>query len=244
MKRTMLIVVLILVVAVGFSGCVEDLLKLAKYAKYAKAAKAAKLIELAPELKEKYHFPTYEDEVKSTAESIYEKVDYGNPTVRNLAVKLASKYPGERNIMQLQAMYSYVNSRWRYVSDPQGFDYFAYASETIKNNFAGDCDDYAILMAALGEAAGFRMRILFGCNEDECHAFPEAYLGPESNAKKLLQYLSYTFKDTIHYRKDSNGDYWLSLDWTSSHIGGKYLVNNVYIAFYPAEKRYEVFSAK
>ncbi|WP_290623386.1 MULTISPECIES: transglutaminase domain-containing protein [unclassified Archaeoglobus] len=243
MKRVF-VIAMILVIGVGFCGCVEDVLKLAKYAKYAKAAKAVKLIELAPELQEKYHFPTYEDEIKSTAELIYEKVDYDNPIVRNFAVKLASKYPGDRNIMQLQAMYSYVKPRWRYVSDPQGFEYFAYASETIKNNFAGDCDDYAILMAALGEATGFRMRILFGCSESECHAFPEAYLGPENNAKKLLQYLSYTFRDTIHYSKDGKGNYWLSLDWTSNHIGGKYLVNKVYIAFYPAEKRYEVLSAK
>jgi hypothetical protein len=114
----------------------------------------------------------------------------------------------------------------------------------LKNNFAGDCDDYAILMAALGEATGFRMRILFGCSESEYHAFPEAYLWPENDAKKLLQYLSYTFRDTIHYSKDGKGDYWLSLDWTSNHIGGKYLVNKVYIAIYPAEKRYEVLSAK
>jgi transglutaminase-like putative cysteine protease len=232
-------VILVIVVALSFCGCAEVL----KLAKYAKVTKVATKIALNPELKERFRFPTTEEEITSTANKIYERVDYQNPTVRNLAVKLASKYPGERNIMQLQAMYSYVNSRWRYVADPQGFEYFAYASETIKNNFAGDCDDYAILMAALGEAAGFRMRILFGCSEDECHAYPEAYLGSERHAKELLKSLTVAFKDTVYYSRDGNGGYWLSLDWTSSHIGGKYLVNHVYIAFYPAEKRFEVFSA-
>jgi hypothetical protein len=48
------------------------------------------------------------------------KIDYTNPVVRNLAVQLASKYPGERNIMQVQAIYEYVYNKWKYVSDPKG----------------------------------------------------------------------------------------------------------------------------
>lgn len=182
--------------------------------------------------------------VKSKSDSnlkiFCQKTDYTNPVVRNLAVNLASKYPGERNILQIQAIYSYVKKNWKYVNDPRGFEYVAYASETIRNGFAGDCDDYAVTMSALGSAVGFKMRIILGCDKEGCHAYPEIFLGKDSYGKNMIDYLSKTlvklgYDGRVYYHVSSDGSYWLSLDWTSPHIGGKPMVSEVKHVIYPVE---------
>ena len=80
--------------------------------------------------------------------SLIEAVDYSNPITNDLAVRLASNFPGVREIKQICYIFDYVNSNWKYVLDSQKNDNFRSASRTIQNNFAGDCDDYAILMSA------------------------------------------------------------------------------------------------
>ena len=47
-----------------------------------------------------------------------------------------------------------------YVSDPNSVDYYALASETMLTR-AGDCDDYAILIASMYEAVGLDAFITF-----------------------------------------------------------------------------------
>jgi transglutaminase-like putative cysteine protease len=98
--------------------------------------------------------------LKEEAKEVAEAIDYKNPVTRNYAVKLASEYPGEYNVGQICSVYEHIRYNWKYVSDPSGRDYYASASETIGNGLAGDCDDFAILMAAAIEAIGGSSRII------------------------------------------------------------------------------------
>ncbi|MDI9609872.1 MAG: transglutaminase-like domain-containing protein [Archaeoglobales archaeon] len=240
--KSFLLLCLVVSVALSLSGC-EAVGKIAKaMAKSSEGAKLIKpLVRISESLKEKYKVPTTQNEIENTAKEIAKKMDYTNPIVRNLAVQIASKYPGERNIMQVQAIYEYVNSKWRYISDPNGFEYYAYASETISNKFAGDCDDYAIVMSALLLAVDFYPRIIIGCNSDSCHAYPEVYIGTGTKAKNLLQDLAKRLRTTINYHIDTDDGYWLSLDWTSNQVGGKPLVEPL-ISIYP-DGSYKVYKS-
>ncbi|MBO8182710.1 MAG: transglutaminase domain-containing protein [Archaeoglobus sp.] len=154
------------------------------------------------------------------AKQISEAIDSTNPTVRNLAVKLASRYPGELNVFQAVEIYKYVKNKWKYVNDPRGRDYFARASETIHNGFAGDCDDFAILISALLESIGATTRIVLTDN----HAYAEV-LTSYSAIKQLSTY------QTIYYHRDERGRYWLSLDWTARYPGGKPMGEARYVVY-------------
>ncbi|MEM0331299.1 MAG: hypothetical protein QXW84_08015 [Archaeoglobaceae archaeon] len=105
----------------------------------------------------------------------------------------------------------------------------AKASETIENGLVGDCDDYAILMSALVLSIGLSPRIVIV----EGHAYPELYLGKDDYCQEMVKSLANKFRDTIYYYKDSDGKCWLSLDWTSSHIGGKPLSDKRKMVIYP-----------
>ena len=51
--------------------------------------------------------------------SLIEAVDYSNPITNDLAVRLASNFPGVREIKQICYIFDYVNSNWKYVLDSQ-----------------------------------------------------------------------------------------------------------------------------
>ena len=87
------------------------------------------------------------------AEKINEAIDYQNPALRQFAVKSAVNYFNDKelyrkygNVIRYFSIFKTIN-QWNYISDPQGLDYFAKASESAQL-LAGDCDDHAILMAA------------------------------------------------------------------------------------------------
>jgi len=233
--RGLLLISLIAIAAIS-SGCAEAVGKGLK-AFLKSSVESGKIIKPLTKLSqaqiEKYRLPTTQEGVKNMAKEMAKRIDYTNPIVRDLAVRLASKYPGERNIMQVQAIYEYVYRNWKYVSDPRGFEYYAYASETIRNNFAGDCDDYAILMSALVKAVGFSPRIIIACDKSSCHAYPEVYIGKGSTCEEITNSLAKKFKDTVYYHTTSSGECWLSLDWTSNHIGSNWLIRDEIFAIYP-----------
>jgi len=164
---------------------------------------------------------TLEEEAKEVAEAI----DYQNPVTRNYAVKLASEYPGEYNVGQICSVYEHIRYNWKYVSDPSGGDYYASASETIENGLAGDCDDFAILMAAAIEAIGGSSRIIAASGPKGNHVYAEVYVGPKEAdlTNKILQDLANEYHGSIHYHThsvDSTENVWLNLDWTANHPGG------------------------
>jgi len=182
-----------------------------------------------------------------------ESVDITNPTTRGFAISLASNNSGEFNIDQVCNVYSYIYDNWKYVSDPRGIDYYAKASETIQNNLAGDCDDFAILMAATIESIGGKTRINFVVEENGIgHAFAEVHLKGDPNIireridyhyQNLFQMLFGISKvEQINYTLDKHNGIWLNLDWKSKFPGGSYDSFLSRTIYYPREGYYEEFN--
>lgn len=181
---------------------------------------------------------------------LQESVDFTNPTTRSFALALASKNDGPFNIDQVCNVYSYIYDNWKYVNDPRGVDYFSKASETINNNLTGDCDDFAILMAATIEAIGGKTRVVFITEENGVgHAFTEVYLDGDPN--EIRERIDYHYQNIfqslfglsevaeINYYNADEGGIWLNLDWQSKYPGGAYPNYLKRTVYYPREGYYE-----
>ncbi len=154
-----------------------------------------------------------------------------NPIVRDFAVKIASaapgpwddpqgsKVPNAAGAKQLVLIHGAISSNWKYVSDPavSWTDYTSPASRTIALGLAGDCDDYATVMASCIIAVGGRARIIHGFRGNQGHAWAEVWLGRGSSADRLLQTVaSYSGRSAASLavsRDTGTDDRWLVLDW-------------------------------
>jgi len=170
---------------------------------------------------------------KTSIKDINLAMDYNNPVTRNFALRSVRNYPGSHNIYQICSLYDNIVNRWSYVSDPLDNEYFAAASESIaESDFTGDCDDFAILMAACMRAIGRVSQIALASNNESGHAFAEVKINNDMG-------WDYTVKNQIikYYRNrgvnlsssdinitERNGERWLNLDWWSQpyHVGGPY----------------------
>jgi len=127
------------------------------------------------------------------------------------------------------------------VNDPAGQDYYSPASRTIKNGLRGDCDDFAILIAAVMQSIGGTSRVVTACdNQGQCHAYAEVFLTTnqdELQARagnicsryncKMIYY--HTYPDS-----QGNTEYWLNLDWWADYPGGPFFKNDgTYNVYYP-----------
>jgi len=185
--------------------------------------------------------------------SLSARTEPDNPVVHYEAVVLGAKYPGDHTIDQIASIYEYLKNGddskrgWSYVPDPRGIDYFMYANETIKIGKevgcagAGDCDDFAILMAALVESVGGTTRIILAHNNTTGgHAYAEVYLGQIGEQNSLVEDIikwlksnSDTDKIYTHIDTDSK-DVWLNLDWGAdrkgnAHPGGPFYQGDKHI---------------
>ncbi|MFA6371356.1 MAG: transglutaminase domain-containing protein [Methanothrix sp.] len=181
------------------------------------------------------------------------RVEPENAAVRHEAVVLAANYPGDHSIDQICSIYDYLkNGRntkkgWSYVPDPRGIDYFMYANETLAIGKdagcvgAGDCDDFAILMAALVESIGGTTRIILAHNNSTGgHAYTEVYLGQinsnNSQTEDVVDWLKQKYDiDKVFTHIDTNAkDVWLNLDWGpdekgNAHPGGPFYQGDKHI---------------
>ena len=181
------------------------------------------------------------------------RVEPDNSLVRDEALILALKYPGDLTIDQICSIYSYLKNGddskkgWGYVRDPRGLDYFSYANQTIRDGErancvgGGDCDDFAILMAALVESVGGTSRIILARNNTTGgHAYTEVYLGHlsarGSQVDAIIDWLKGNFNtDKIYTHIDTDTkDVWLNLDWGpdekgNTHPGGPFFRGDKHI---------------
>jgi len=172
---------------------------------------------------------------KSTAmitKNYAEGVRPEQPCVRDFAVSLVKDeagsffetkrgLPGEKGMRQLCAMHLHLSSNWKYISDPTtiSLDYNSPADRTIALGLAGDCDDFAVLVASCVEAIGGISRIVVGECSRGGHAWAEVLIGNEAEFKKVAEYIKAFHKNPnmpMSYIKDEQNRYWLSLDW---HMG-------------------------
>ena len=181
-----------------------------------------------------------------TADQIVAAIDPATPATRNLAARLAGSDQGEYHVGQVAAIWAHVRGEWQYVNDPRGGEYFARASETIENEFVGDCDDFATLLVAMIEAVGGDARVVVSDGSLGGHAYAEACIHDEPSAVvERLQRHYRTRTDraarrtrvsTVHYRSDATCPVWLNLDWNTELPGGPYGTEEWAVAVYPDGK--------
>src|SRR5690606_2132053 len=147
------------------------------------------------------------------------------------AVQVAAKAQGPFHVEQVAAIWLHVRARFNYVNDPRGKEYFARASETIANGFAGDCDDFAITLAAMVSAVGGRVRVVLMDGARGGHAYAEACVEAQASdvQRRLRTYVrknwdkrlgSVPAMTTAYYRSDDSCPVWLNLDWNANVPAG------------------------
>ncbi|WP_321506150.1 transglutaminase family protein [uncultured Methanoregula sp.] len=171
---------------------------------------------------------------------IRDAIDSRDPVTRDFAVSLIQKpHGGPFNLAQICDLWEAVYSRWTYVDDPNSGDYYSPASHTIALGLKGDCDDFAIVVAAMIESVGGDARVIYASNGTAGHAYPEVYIGTtkeefEAAAAYIRQ--RYRIADVgCHITNGPAGPrYWLNLDWWSRYPGGRFFADDgVRIAYYP-----------
>lgn len=176
-------------------------------------------------------------------------LDPTEPLVRNTAVQLASRSGGPYNVGQIAAIWSSVRQRWRYVNDPRGREYVAMPRESIENSYAGDCDDFAVTLAAMLGAIGGEARVVFMEGPQGGHAYAEACVR-EPAADVATKLVSFYGRDwaryagtrrVVAYRSSAECPVWLNLDWNANVPGGDYSPERWAVAAY-ADGRTEILS--
>jgi transglutaminase-like putative cysteine protease len=108
-----------------------------------------------------------------------------DPAFRAFALSVVRGCGGRDLVCQLTVLRAWLQSRFRFVRDPYGVE-LVYSPERQVDMFRrqgyieGDCDDAAVLAAALAQALGFRVRfklLSFFNLETPSHIYTEA-LGP------------------------------------------------------------------
>lgn len=166
---------------------------------------------------------------------ITEAIEYSNPKVRNFALyattihfKTIKITKDNRKMIHAFAVFKEIQSRWNYVNDPVGKEYYARASESLLH-FSGDCDDHAVLMAACLRAVGCTPRLI----HTKGHIYPELLIG----SYKELEMVNYLIREelfqnevaqkSIHYHIDEEQNIWLNMDYTAKFPGGPFLSEEI-----------------
>ncbi|MFA4860521.1 transglutaminase family protein [Methanoregula sp.] len=179
-----------------------------------------------------------QEDQKSAA--IRDAMDSRDPVTRDFAVSLIPRtHGGPSNLAQICDLWEAVYSRWTYVDDPDTGDYYSPASHTIALGFKGDCDDFAIVVAAMIESVGGDARVMYASNGTAGHAYPEVYVGTtKEEFDAAAAYIRQRYKITDVGCHITNGPagprYWLNLDWWSRYPGGRFFADDgIRVAYYP-----------
>lgn len=77
--------------------------------------------------------------------------------VRTLAQQLVQGCPEQDDLCEASALFEFVRDRIRYVRDVHDVETLQFPEQTLQLG-SGDCDDKAMLLAALAESIGFGTR--------------------------------------------------------------------------------------
>lgn len=153
--------------------------------------------------------------------------DFNHTYTKGFANQLAGKSPGNFNIGQVCEIFDYCYTNWKYVNDPDGQEYLATASESIYNGLVGDCDDFAIMMAACVIAIGGEATIITAWGSQGGHAYCEVNIS-KWNENEIDRNISERFPNKhgkiVTTRHDEKT--WLNLDWQSAYPGGSEFSHN------------------
>ena len=161
---------LLLLIPALIAGCSGEFT-----AVYSNGSSDLNVISLERSLVEKYRFPVSVNDIERITDELHDKVAPDDPAMMELADTITGGLGSSPSgIVVVRAIYSYVQSNWTYVEESENFAQISSAPEIIERGLRGGSLDYSIVMASLLEAAGFRARIVFGCdlNEGICRACP------------------------------------------------------------------------
>jgi len=171
----------------------------------------------------------------AVAKDIDQKIDGGNNVTVSFA-RLHVSHGGTYDsvgVHQVSDFWDFLMhpppAGWTYINDPLNsdetfWDYLSSASDSISNGLKGDCDDFAILNAALVEAIGGNSRVVYAANSAGAHMYAEAQFPSMMNVTPVIQSRYNLSAQTIIYTHPRN---WLNLDWfdypaRTTHPGGKF----------------------
>jgi hypothetical protein len=148
----------------------------------------------------------------------------------------AGSFPSLK-ILHCFSIFKEVRTRWNYVYDPKGDEYYSKTSVTLlqledDDKFKGDCDDYSILIAGLFTAVGGEVRLVRTEVETPTrtigHLYPELLIGNVKDLEKISYFIKNelfvmeSMDKPIFYYEDFEGNIWLNMDYNDYYPGGKY----------------------
>ncbi|WP_439883273.1 transglutaminase [Pontibacter sp. MBLB2868] len=156
-----------------------------------------------------------------------------HPKVRAFAVENSTRYFHDEYYRKFGkptryfSLFKHIRLNWKYVNDPLGMDYYSPPTESM-GLLAGDCDDYAILMASSVMAIGGEARIVISPN----HMYTEVKVGTVDDIDKISFALRTLFPDELNGGKihfhETGGDLWINFDYTAHYPGGPFLEPELY----------------
>ncbi|WP_322575351.1 transglutaminase-like domain-containing protein [Fodinibius sp.] len=133
----------------------------------------------------------------------------GREDIRELALKITRRVPRNistglpdlRNVDQIaEAIYKWITSNINYVRDPWNIERIQSPDVTLRQK-AGDCDDHAILSAALlqtlGIQTGFRIVSRTGRTYDHIYTVFRSPGGWKSFDTTVAKYPGFAFDETL-----------------------------------------------
>ena len=133
--------------------------------------------------------------------------------------------PIDSSIVSSFAIFKKVsNPHWKYKKDPDYRELFRPVSETIQTK-TGDCDDYAICLAACMRKCGGCAQIVHA----DGHLYPTLLVGKIAEKSKINRIIRKIFPSAkgkkINYLEIDN-ELWLNMDYSARYPGGTFLSKN------------------
>ena len=174
----------------------------------------AKIITIA-ELPIKSEY-TQHYNVRQYYDKINEIVEPTNKKVIKLSRQIAGAFPGPFNINQVCALFDYVNTHIKYISDPSSTEnYWCTPEETLE--LGGDCEDFSTLLASMIISIGGSVRIYL----TDSHAFLSVYIGNVTTLASLTSAIEkYYHADLQLFWFEDELGLWLILDSIGSLYPG------------------------
>ncbi|WP_299821230.1 transglutaminase [uncultured Pontibacter sp.] len=156
-----------------------------------------------------------------------------HPKVRAFAVENSTRYFHDEYYRKFGkatryfSLFKHIRLNWKYVNDPLGMDYYSPPTESM-GLLAGDCDDYAILMASSVMSIGGEARIVISPS----HMYTEVKVGTIEDIDEVSYAIRTLFPDEVNGGKihfhETGGDLWINFDYTASYPGGPFLEPELY----------------
>ena len=146
---------------------------------------------------------------------------------------------GDTKYQQMCALWKHLYDNWYYIHDPSDtpLDTWRTSEESVNlfysnggKQYSGDCDDFAIMAAAMVRCVGLSSRFIAasGFNGGKGHAYAEVFVDGmewESAQREIRSYFNLEPTTTIFNKKgtyENRPGFWINLDWWSPHIGSGY----------------------